>query len=68
MIPDNYTFFCINDEEIRAEREEIKKRLPRCAWCGQAIWDDECYDIEGEIVCPDCLNKRKVWTQNLMKE
>ena len=44
-----------------AERERQRKRLPVCCECGEPIQDDECYEFDGELICPDCLkdNHRK---------
>lgn len=51
-------------ERYEAEREEALKRLPVCCECGEPIQTDECYDFEGELICPDCLsdNHRK-WVE-----
>lgn len=44
-----------------AEQERRADRLPRCAECDEPIYDEECYEINGELICPDCLeeNHRK---------
>ena len=67
-VPDNYDFFRIHDETLRAEREAIEKRLPICAECGNPIWDDECFFVDGDYICENCMNEKKVWVQNHMKE
>lgn len=46
-----------------AEQYEAEQRLPKCAYCGEPILDDVCYEINDELICPDCLDrehKRKV--------
>ena len=47
------------EHEARQQRELDK--LPKCCECDQPIQDDECYEINGELVCPQCLedNHRK---------
>ena len=44
-----------------AEQTEQLKRLPKCAECGKPIQDEECYEINDELICPNCLeeNHRK---------
>lgn len=29
--------------------------LPVCCECDQPIQDDECYEFDGELICPQCL-------------
>ena len=43
----------------RREDEDWKweQRLPICAKCGDHINDDWCYEIEGQLYCPDCTDK-----------
>lgn len=35
----------------------MSKKLPVCANCGEPIFDDYMYKIDGEALCEDCLNK-----------
>lgn len=44
-----------------AEQERELKKLPVCADCGEPVQDDHYYDINGEVICPDCMeaNYRK---------
>lgn len=30
---------------------------PKCYECGEPIQDDFCYEINGEIICEQCLNE-----------
>ena len=39
-----------------AEKEKELAKRPVCAWCGEYIVDDECYEISGELVCCDCID------------
>lgn len=41
----------------RYDREQAKalERLPRCYECDEPIQDERCYEINGELICPDCL-------------
>ncbi len=45
------------------EKESAASKLPKCDYCDKRIDEDEYYDIEGEIVCRECLNKHfRKWT------
>ena len=52
-----------NDWDDRQSKELA--RLPKCAECGEPIQDEECFEIDGEVICPQCLkdNHRK-WTSD----
>lgn len=43
--------------EYEARQERELERLPRCSECDEPITDDECYEINGELVCPCCLKE-----------
>lgn len=34
---------------------EPKMVLPKCSYCLEPITDDECYEIEGERLCYNCM-------------
>ena len=38
-----------------AEQARELEKLPICAECGEPIQTEECYEINDELVCPDCL-------------
>lgn len=44
------------DYEAREARNLA--RYPVCVSCGESITDDCYYEIEGEILCEDCMNER----------
>lgn len=55
----------------RYDTEQMKRlqRLPVCAECGEPIQDEECYDIDGELVCAECLrDNHRVWTEDYMND
>lgn len=31
--------------------------LPRCCECDEAIQDEYCFEINGELVCPACMEE-----------
>ena len=44
-----------------AEQQKLIEKLPICYECGEPIQDDECFEINDELICPECLkdNHRK---------
>lgn len=44
-----------------AEQESWLAKRPVCADCDEPIQDDHYFDINGEAICPDCMegNYRK---------
>lgn len=39
------------------EREKQLKRRPKCDHCKEHIQDDYLYEIQGELICEECLEK-----------
>ena len=39
-----------------AEQEKRLEKLPRCCECDNPIQTEECYEINDELICPECLN------------
>jgi formylmethanofuran dehydrogenase subunit E len=39
-----------------AEREEKLEKLPRCSECDEPIQDEFCYEINGELICEECMS------------
>lgn len=47
------------EKELENYRESLIEdtvSYPTCDWCGEAITED-WYEIETDIVCPDCIEK-----------
>lgn len=40
------------------EQERQRERLPKCEDCGKRIDDDHYFEIDGEILCEDCVIRR----------
>lgn len=51
MVIDNYDLWEAHDRE---EQERLD-RMPLCECCNQPIQDEYCYEINGEVLCEDCL-------------
>lgn len=48
-----------------AEQTAKLEKLPKCEECGEPIQDDCYYEINGECVCPECLdNNHKHWVED----
>lgn len=55
-----------NRYDAQQAREEA--RLPRCSECDHPIQSDECYEFNGELICPDCLtNNHRKWVEDLLQ-
>lgn len=51
-----YTGDPIRDFEERDRRQARRlARRPRCSECHEYIQDDVCYEIDGKLICPECL-------------
>ena len=39
------------------DRQQAKQleRLPVCSSCDEPIQSEHCYEINGELICPECL-------------
>lgn len=52
-----------------AEDQRFLNKLPKCDECGEPIQDDECYEINDEYICPECLkNNHRRWVETLMED
>lgn len=51
-----------------AEQQLWLDKLPRCCECGEPIQDEEYYEFEDGLICPECLkdNHRK-WTEDYVE-
>ena len=48
-----------------AEQQAALNKLPKCSECDEPIQDDCYYEINGECVCPACLdNNHKHWVED----
>ncbi len=56
-MPDNYSLW----EAHERQKEAWLAKRPVCADCDEPIQDDHYFDINGEAICPDCMegNYRK---------
>lgn len=44
-------------ERYDAEQQAELDKLPKCEWCGERIQTEECYEVNNELICPECLNE-----------
>lgn len=61
QIPDNLDHF----ERYDAEQERQLQKLPVCSECDHPIQSEHCFEINDELVCPECMerNHRK-WVED----
>ncbi len=46
----------VRDAEMHMARQEAEfEKLPKCEHCKETIQDDFYYEIDGDIVCDDCI-------------
>jgi formylmethanofuran dehydrogenase subunit E len=43
-------------ERYTYEQDKKLDKLPVCEYCNNPIQDDYYYDINGEVMCEDCLD------------
>ena len=47
------------------EQEKWLRKRPKCDCCGRPITDDYCFEMGGDIICEECLNKAfRKWTED----
>lgn len=64
-VPDNYDAY----KQHEAERESWLSKRPICECCGEPIQDDYLYEINGDILCEECMKgEYRKWTENYEKE
>lgn len=43
-------------DRYEAEREREIEKLPICCECDNPIQTEDCYEFDGDLICPGCLN------------
>lgn len=48
------------------QQQKKLKQLPICSECREPIQDEQCYELNGEYICDDCMcrNHRK-WVDDI---
>lgn len=49
------------------QREKALEQLPRCSECDKPIQDEYCYEINGELICPECMRTFRKHTEDFME-
>ena len=50
-----------------AEQQAKLDKLPRCSECDEPIQSETCYEINGELICEECLeNNHKKWVEDFI--
>lgn len=40
-----------------ARQQRRLNRLPKCVECGEPIQSEHCYEVNDELLCPECLKE-----------
>ena len=59
-IPDNYDAY----EGHQAEQDAWLEKRPVCSICGEHIQDEECYLVNDEHICIDCMVDCKIFIRD----
>lgn len=54
-------------ERYDAELERKLEKQPICSECGEYITDDMCFQINDELICDNCINNYRVFTEYFVK-
>lgn len=54
-------------EEAERRNSNYEETCPHCSNCGEPIYDDYAWEINGEVYCEDCMNDFRVSTEELME-
>lgn len=55
-VPDNFDLY---DAHERAQARE-EANLPHCDRCGEPIYEDYAFRIDGELICERCIDDMRV--------
>lgn len=50
-VPENYDWYRTKE----AEEEKWLQNRPRCENCGEHIQDEYLYDVDGAVLCEECM-------------
>jgi formylmethanofuran dehydrogenase subunit E len=56
---DAYDMWVDHEAQQQRELEEYIERLPICSECGERMVCDWCYEINGELICEDCMDNHR---------
>lgn len=51
-------------DRYEADRQREADKLPECVNCGEKIITEKCYEINGELICPECIKEFERWTED----
>lgn len=54
-------------ERYEQEKQEWLDKLPRCSECDEPIQDSQCYEINDEYICDDCMHRNhRKWVDDIV--
>lgn len=63
-LEDNYDRWKLHE----AEKEEALLKCPVCCECDNPIQDEHCYEIDGEYICEECMDRNhRKWVEDLVE-
>jgi formylmethanofuran dehydrogenase subunit E len=54
-------------QQKQLDEEQEADKLPECANCGEKIMTETCYEINGELICPECMQGFERWTEDYVE-
>lgn len=57
----------LDAERYADEQEKWLQKLPVCCKCKERIQDDTCFDIHDEIICEECMEQFRKYTEDFMR-
>ena len=51
-----------------AQQQAELDKLPRCSECDKPIQEEFCYEVNGELICDECMhNNHRKWVDDFME-
>ncbi len=52
----------------QAQQDAQLDKLPRCCECDEPIQTEHCFEVNGELICPDCMNdNHRKWVEDYVQ-
>lgn len=64
---DNFEAFDRHNADMGRKEKKWIKSLPICPWCNEPIRSDNCYIIGDDVICEDCIEGVRDYTENHMR-
>lgn len=55
-------------ENYLAEQEKELDKLPQCSECDNPITTEHCFEVNDELICPECMdNNHRKWVEDYVQ-